>query len=127
MNTKPRDPATADALRHEIDSGSGRDKVPYPDPAAAPLGTDDEAAGTPVTPDQVRQAAAHELRGPGGSATAAPGVVHDRQATGHDSDRTLQTDPGRPTLPRRATPQQTFGVAALAVLVVMLLLMFWMW
>ena len=33
-----------------------------PDPAAAPLGTDDEAGGTPNTAAQVRLAAAHEIR-----------------------------------------------------------------
>ena len=33
-------------LRGRIDSGQTGDKVPYPDPAMAPLGTDDEAAGT---------------------------------------------------------------------------------
>lgn len=32
-------------VRHAVDSGETRDKVGYPDPAAAPLGTDDEAAG----------------------------------------------------------------------------------
>jgi hypothetical protein len=32
------------------------------DPAAAPLGTDDEAGGTPNTAAQVRLAAAHEVR-----------------------------------------------------------------
>lgn len=32
-------------VRHAVDSGETRDKVRYPDPAAAPLGTDDEAAG----------------------------------------------------------------------------------
>jgi len=31
-------------LRHEIDSGRTGDKVGHPDPAMAPLGTDDEAA-----------------------------------------------------------------------------------
>lgn len=44
-----RDPvATADAqrLRNRIDRGLTGDKVPATDPAAAPLGTDDEAAGT---------------------------------------------------------------------------------
>ncbi len=35
-------------LRSDIDSGATRDKVPHPDPAAAPLGTDSEAAGAPV-------------------------------------------------------------------------------
>jgi hypothetical protein len=33
-------------LRGRIDSGRTGDKVPYPDPAMAPLGTDDEAAGS---------------------------------------------------------------------------------
>lgn len=33
-------------LRHAIDTGRTRDKVPGLDPAAAPLGTDDESAGT---------------------------------------------------------------------------------
>lgn len=34
-------------LKHQIDSGNTGDKVNYPDLAAAPLGTDEEAAGTP--------------------------------------------------------------------------------
>lgn len=59
----PTDRATTAArLRADIDNGQGRDKVAYPDPAAAPLGTDDEAAGTPVSADQVRQARANEWR-----------------------------------------------------------------
>jgi hypothetical protein len=41
------DTSAAARLRHAIDSGNTGDKVNYPDPAAAPLGTDDEAAGTP--------------------------------------------------------------------------------
>jgi len=45
----PERPATVERLRRDIDLGKTRDKVPFPDPAAAPLGTDDEAAGTPVT------------------------------------------------------------------------------
>lgn len=45
---RPTHPTSAAArLRHAIDSGNTGDKVNYPDPAAAPLGTDDEAAGTP--------------------------------------------------------------------------------
>jgi len=49
MPEKPPRPSPTSAaarLRHAIDSGSTGDKVNYPDPAAAPLGTDDEAAGT---------------------------------------------------------------------------------
>jgi hypothetical protein len=49
-----------DLLRSDIDSGRTGDKVEFPDPAAAPLGTDEEAAGTPVTPAQVRAAVALE-------------------------------------------------------------------
>jgi hypothetical protein len=44
---------TTSQLRAAIDAGQTRDKVNYPDPAAAPLGTDDEAAGNPPTAAQV--------------------------------------------------------------------------
>ncbi len=40
--------ATIEQLRHDIDSGRTRDKVAAHDPAAVPLGTDDEAAGTAI-------------------------------------------------------------------------------
>lgn len=43
---RPSPTSAAARLRHAIDSGDTADKVNYPDPAAAPLGTDDEAAGT---------------------------------------------------------------------------------
>lgn len=55
-------PDTADKLRAEIDNGRAGDKVPASDPAAAPLGTDDEAAGKPPTREQVVTAATAELR-----------------------------------------------------------------
>jgi hypothetical protein len=45
---------TASQLRAAIDAGQTRDKVNYPDPAAAPLGTDDEAGGNPPTAEQVK-------------------------------------------------------------------------
>jgi hypothetical protein len=51
---------TADRLRDDIDSGLAHDKVAQPDPAAAPLGTDDEASGTPPTPEQVATARRQE-------------------------------------------------------------------
>jgi hypothetical protein len=47
-------------LRAEIDGGQTGDKVPFPDPAAAPLGTDDEAGGAPLRPDAIAAAAARE-------------------------------------------------------------------
>lgn len=40
---------TTDQLRSAIDSGRTGEKVNFPDPAAAPLGTDAEAAGEPPT------------------------------------------------------------------------------
>lgn len=55
----PRD--TSDRLRHEIETGQTDDKVDYPDPAAAPLGTDDEASGHPVSPGQAAVARRHEV------------------------------------------------------------------
>ncbi len=49
-SARPDGHANPDQLRGEIDRGRTGDKVAFPDPAAAPLGTDDEAAGTPVSP-----------------------------------------------------------------------------
>ena len=37
-------------LRADIDAGKTGDKTPGEDPAAAPLGTDEEAAGTAIDP-----------------------------------------------------------------------------
>ena len=51
---------TTEQLRIAIDQGHG--KVDATDPAAAPLGTDDEAGGASNTAAQVRLAAAHEIR-----------------------------------------------------------------
>ncbi len=61
---KSEAPPTAARLRKEIDSGKTGDKVDHPDPAAAPLGTDDEAAGT--DPEGLRRSAAYsaEISGP---------------------------------------------------------------
>ncbi|MFV3131334.1 hypothetical protein [Niveispirillum sp. KHB5.9] len=44
------EPATTiDRHRIDIDRGVTGDKVPFPDPAAAPLGTDEEAGGSPAS------------------------------------------------------------------------------
>jgi succinate dehydrogenase / fumarate reductase cytochrome b subunit len=53
---------TAQELKGAIDSGRTGDKVSFPDPGAAPLGTDDEAAGTPDTPSRVALAIREETR-----------------------------------------------------------------
>jgi hypothetical protein len=42
-----------DQLRHDIDRGRTGDKVDFPDPAAAPLGTDAEAAGRPPSAAEI--------------------------------------------------------------------------
>ncbi|MFL1876979.1 hypothetical protein ACIKT0_17815, partial [Hansschlegelia beijingensis] len=44
--------AGVERLRDAIDSGRTGDKAPFTDPAAAPLGADDEAAGTPPTAER---------------------------------------------------------------------------
>lgn len=54
-NKAPAPPTTA-RLRHDIDRGTGGDKVAHPDPAAAPLGTDDEAAGRSPSAERVARA-----------------------------------------------------------------------
>ena len=55
-------PPTSAQLRHGIASGQAGDKVSNIDPAAAPLGTDDEAGGNPPTREQLALAATHELQ-----------------------------------------------------------------
>lgn len=61
--------STTSQLRHDIDTGLTGDKVAETDPAAAPLGTDDEAAGRPPSPAAVRLARAQE------NVAGKPGVV----------------------------------------------------
>jgi hypothetical protein len=56
MATIQHEGATTAQLRDDIDSGRTGDKVDFPDHAAAPLGTDDEAAGTPPHPMTVAKA-----------------------------------------------------------------------
>lgn len=57
-----KEPVTSAKLLDEINHGQAGDKVSFPDPAAAPLGTDDEAAGHPPTPEQIAMARSHEVR-----------------------------------------------------------------
>lgn len=63
MEDNARKPRNVEQLRDDIDSGRTGDKVPAADPAAAPLGADDEAAGT-RTPAEATQRPA-ESPGPG--------------------------------------------------------------
>jgi hypothetical protein len=66
-------PTTAQ-LRHDIDSGRTGDKVAGFDPAAAPLGTDEEAAGTPPSIDAIALARRLEAYRP---------ETWDHRETGH--------------------------------------------
>jgi hypothetical protein len=52
--------ATTAQLRDDIDRGRTGSKICVADPAAAPLGTDEEAAGTPPTGEAVQQARDYE-------------------------------------------------------------------
>lgn len=52
---KPRRGATVEQLRAVIDRGETGEKTPFSDPATAPLGTDDEAAGTRHDPHVTAQ------------------------------------------------------------------------
>jgi hypothetical protein len=61
---------TSDALRHSTDFARAGDKVPFPDPATAPLGTDDEAAGRPPSREERRLAAAQQQPSPRTAAAA---------------------------------------------------------
>jgi len=47
---------TTSLLRGKIDAGRGIDKLPRPDLATAPLGTDEEAAGAPAMHKEIAQA-----------------------------------------------------------------------
>ena len=55
---------TSAKLRDDIDHGRGGDKVDVVDPAVAPLGTDDEAAGTPPAPNVLHVAHEQEIQSP---------------------------------------------------------------
>ena len=70
---------TAAQLNADIDSGRTSDKNPALDPSLAPLGTDDEAAGTPPTPFRVKLARRLEnLNRWVRSSSRAPGPQPDR-------------------------------------------------
>lgn len=66
--------STTEQLRDDIDRGRTGDKVRAGDPAAAPLGTDEEAAGTPTPGAAVTQAREYERRrGPHPAPQGVPG------------------------------------------------------
>ena len=82
MTDKDRAP-TSDRLRKDIDRGRAGDKTDYPDPAAAPLGTDDEAGGNPPTEEQLR--------------IAREAAIRRRPGEREETTRTVDRSRGRPT------------------------------
>jgi hypothetical protein len=58
--------STVEQLRSDIDHGRTGDKVEGSDPAAAPLGADEEAAGTPLPTNVVNTARDLERQAPNG-------------------------------------------------------------
>ncbi|MCJ8144252.1 hypothetical protein MKI84_15120 [Ancylobacter sp. A5.8] len=116
--------STAERLRADIDRGRTGDKVPFSDPAAAPLGTDDEAAGTPPGAREIALARAQET---GGDPDRAPG------ATGEDrrpyNDEAADSMPGempttRPPVPRSRT-RRSIAILIGAAVVMGALLTLW--
>lgn len=81
---QPREtPGSGAPLRGAIDSGQTRDKVMGSDPAASPLGTDDEAAGTPISAQQSDAAMRQETgRGAGVPPEPATTSTGGRSRTG---------------------------------------------
>jgi hypothetical protein len=69
--------STTAQLRRDIESGATGEKVAMLDPAASPLGTDDEAAGTPPTPEMV-----HAVRQAERMAAPPPGDPGKRPGVG---------------------------------------------
>jgi hypothetical protein len=57
-------------VRDRIDRGETGDKIAFEDPAAAPLGTDAEAAGSSTDPEHIARSAAAEQAGPAAQAAA---------------------------------------------------------
>jgi hypothetical protein len=98
----PQEGATSAQLKHDIDSGRTGDKVGGFDPAAAPLGTDEEAGGAPLSPQSLQHARAME-RNAGRSTANANGAEPALQPDGE----MRRAGPGLPIL---------IGVGAAALL-----------
>lgn len=113
--------ASGAALRRDLDEGKGRDKVTYPDPAAAPLGTDDEAAGTPITEEQLQLARAQEDRRadvPQTDKSRVAGATGAISVTGAGRHDPLSDEAGSET----SVHPGRFGGIVIAVLLTMALL-----
>ena len=104
MGQRAPDPArpgsTSAQLKHDINSGLTGDKVNFFDPAAAPLGTDEEAGGTPPTPEEVHQARMAErsrpMDSPGADSRTPPhGGTRYQSVKSNEEAWTAQPETGR--------------------------------
>ena len=113
--------STSAQLKNDINSGMTGDKVNYFDPAAAPLGTDDEAAGTPPTPEEIHQARMAERSAP----MDAPGA--DSRTPPHGTFRPdgAQNEEAWSESPNPTGTGRWIGYAvAIAIVVLLIYLMF---
>jgi hypothetical protein len=69
-------------LKADIDTGRTGDKNEVFDPGLSPLGTDDEAAGTPPSPMRVRLARFHETTSRWRWGKATTSAAHDKDDRG---------------------------------------------
>jgi hypothetical protein len=69
-------------LKGDINTGRTGDKNEVFDPGLSPLGTDDEAAGTPPSPARVQQARAQESRWRWLWGTSRTSAAHDKDDSG---------------------------------------------
>lgn len=106
MDPRGEAPPNATHLRDDINRGRTGEKVAGTDPAAAPLGTDEEAAGAPPSAGEIDQARRAE-RKPG--ADPAPNAANPEQTPTGDAGRSMS---GKPVL-------------AAAVIVVVLVVVVW--
>ena len=74
--------ANAAMLKADIDTGRTGDKNEVFDPGLSPLGTDEEAAGTPLTPAQVKQARVQETKRRWRWGSRTTSAAHDKEDRG---------------------------------------------
>ncbi len=119
--------SNASQLRDDIDKGRTGDKVPNRDPATVPLGTDDEAAGTPPEPEAVDAAREREI----GIDSAAASDAADQTATNEpsvedaDANDTVAGNDDRPLWSRLLNRGVIGGTLIVLVAVIVLLLATW--
>jgi hypothetical protein len=113
MSSRSHDPVPNPAqIRGDIQRGLTGDKRPGFDPAMAPLETDSEAGGVPLSPEQIRTATATQ-REPGSSLKSRNFDV----AMGSSFEGTLERRPSLPAL----VPLLTVVVIGAIVLVAAML------